>query len=167
MTKSEKYFLNHGEIQIHVDGQHQVVPFFKAQELACPGTALIQYEPIFLACLVTLRFTVNHGMTLNSAGRSPSYNATIDGAHKNSLHQTLNPKHKNKYTKHALMACAVDVSTRRWSESKIKKFVATAEKLGFSVGIAKTFIHLDRRDLAGLPQHRFYYGSAKTWFANI
>lgn len=167
MAMPEKYFVNNGEFQEHVDGDFVVVPFFKAHELACPKTALVQFEPIFLAFLVTLRFTVDHSMTLNSACRTPMYNAMLEGAHKNSLHQTLNPIRKNKYSGQALMSCAVDVKTRGWSNAKIKRFVRFAEELGFSVGIAKTFIHLDRRDLAGLSQHRFYYGSAKAWFANI
>jgi hypothetical protein len=162
-----KYFLNDGEYQAHVSKNYQVVPFFKAHELACPKTALIQMEPIFLARLVCLLYELDHGLTLNSACRTPSYNATLEGAHKHSLHQTLNPKHKNRFTDQALMTCAVDIKTRGWSDTKIKNLVNKAEKLGFSVGIAKTFIHLDSRDVAGLPPHRFYYGSAKTWFENI
>ncbi len=161
------YSLNTGHQLVAVDGAHPVVPFFKAKELACPKTGLIQYEPIFLARLVTLRVYLAFWFVLNSASRTPSYNKTIEGAHRNSLHQTLNPKHVNQYTNEALMSCAVDIKTRGWADAKIKRLVMAAELFGFSVGIAKNFIHLDGRDIAGLPQHRFYYGSAKTWFVNI
>ncbi len=152
---------------IQVDGHYEVTPFFKAHELACPDKALIQYEPMFLVKISNLRYECDHGMTLNSAGRTPTYNANLEGAHKNSLHQTLNPKHQNIKTRQALMSCAVDVRTRNWSPQKIKDFVAMAEEHGFSVGIAKTFIHLDYRALAGLPPIRFYYTGAKSWFAKL
>jgi hypothetical protein len=161
------YFLNNGEYQGDVKGDFEVVPFFIADELACPTAKIIQYEPIYLCRLTTLRVMVDHSMPVNSGGRTPSYNKLLEGAHVRSLHQTINPVHKNYRTGQALKACANDISTRGWSNAKIKNFVAKAELLGFSVGIAKSFIHIDGRDLAGLPQHRFYYWSAKAWYENI
>lgn len=161
------YFLNNGAYQMEVPREFEIAPFFMAHELACPQSKLIQVEPVFLCRLVTLRFIVDHTMLINSACRTPTYNKLLEGAHKNSLHQTINPKHKNALTGHALKMAAVDIKTTGWAKAKIKRFVNEAEKLGLSVGIAKTFIHLDGRDIAGLPQHRFYYGSAREWFASI
>lgn len=88
-------------------------------------------------------------MTLSSCCRCSEHNRR-EGGNAGSFHLTENIKWKVPGT------CAVDV-VRRGAEYD-RKLLSTALKLGWSIGIAKTFIHLDRRsDYTDLKAALFTY----------
>ena len=82
-----------------------------------------------LRLLDQLRDLVREPLKINSSYRSPTYNEKIGGS---------------KGSKH-MEGIAVDISC---TNSTLRhKIVCEATSLGFTVGVAKTFIHLDIRDI--------------------
>ena len=124
--------------------------YFTKEELECKGTGELLLDPNFVTQLRTLRHVLNAPMALTSACRSPSHNEAI-GGHPRSLHLTSNPSHPTE----GCMAC--DVDRTKWEEDFVEHFIDLAWELGWSVGIAKTFIHIDRRVDIGLKQHKYWY----------
>jgi len=88
-------------------------------------------------------------MVVNSCCRSRAYNIKV-GGNPRSLHMMDNPVHPIDGT------AAVDISATGGGVIRLA-LVKAALDLGWSVGIAKTFTHLDRRDLAGLTPAMFTY----------
>lgn len=85
-------------------------------------------DETFLLLLDELRDRFGHPMHINSSFRTPEWNFTVGGA-KNSQH---------------LKGNAVDV---KCTDAKLRALlVKEALGLGLSVGVAKTFIHLDNRE---------------------
>lgn len=105
--------------------------YFGVKELACPCCGETRFLQGFFDELNDLRHDVGHPLILNSAYRCPDHNRRVGGKVGG-----FHPK-----------GCAVDVSTADWSGAKKWKFVTTAMKRGWSVGVAKTFIHIDLRVL--------------------
>lgn len=87
-----------------------------------------QMDKIFLESLDTLRHNAAIPFNITSSYRSPEYNASVGGA-KRSMH---------------LQGRAVDISCANSYNRRI--IVMEALDLGLTVGIAKTFIHIDDRD---------------------
>lgn len=90
----------------------------------------------FLNALELLRIGYDRPMIITSGCRSPEHNAAI-GGHPRSLHLTENPHHNLQG------ACAVDI--KRPVGSDLHRLLHAATSLGWSIGIAKTFVHLDKR----------------------
>ena len=124
--------------------------FFAHQELACPSTGQVSLAPQFEKDLLELRITFDHPMTVTSCCRSASHNAAI-GGHPHSLHVYDRSHHPTRGT------AAIDIA---WPDSATQKtnLLRLALALGWSVGVARGFLHLDRRDIVGLPQTPFGYG---------
>ena len=127
--------------------------YFSDKELACKGTGVILLDPLFAEQLPLLREAWGFPLIPTSVCRTPEHNKKV-GGHPNSLHLTINPKHKTKG------CCAADIRWATWDTPTKLRFARLAYSMGWSVGLHNTFIHIDRRDCAGLPQAVFLYG---TW----
>jgi hypothetical protein len=112
------------------------VNYFTDHELACRHCGQIKLAEGFRDKLNVLRQAVNFPLAVNSCCRCPEWNDHIGGK-KNSFHLISHP----------WGCCAVDISTVAWTSAKLWRFVSTAMKHGWSVGInfQKAFVHLDRR----------------------
>lgn len=110
-------------------------PFFSVKELACKGTGDVILHPGFLADLITLRESYGMPMFVTSGCRSIQHNKAVGGA-ANSLHLTENERF-------GCNTLAVDI--KRPPGQHLHQLIQKATDLGWTVGIAKTFIHLDRR----------------------
>ena len=111
--------------------------YFDKQELACQCCGKLPYQKdvmtesqyrAFGAALDTLREAYGAPMTITSAYRCPHHNSEIGGA-KSSQH---------------MAGIAVDVAV---TGADALRLVSVALALGgwYGVGVAKNFIHLDRR----------------------
>ena len=88
--------------------------------------------------------------------RCPQHNKDVRGHH-NSMHMTFKENKK-------IGATAFDLRIRGKSYGWRNKLIREALALGFSVGINKSFIHLDLRILADYKQRIFYYkGFVPDW----
>lgn len=103
-------------------------PSFSPEEIACRGTGKVGFEPAAMDKLQALRDLLGAPLMLNSAYRSPEYNAKLKGAAKNSYH---------------MKAMAFDVSMANHDPVR---FEAAARKVGFTgLGFYQrsNFIHVD------------------------
>ena len=127
---------------------------FSVTELQCPTAKIIRLAPGFLDNLEGLRGLFDYGMSVSSGCRTEDHNnwLLIRGykASKASFHLTDNPKYPTNG------CCAIDIA---WPPVKHKhRFIKIATAEGWSVGIAKKFIHLDRRvDYTNLPAAFYTY----------
>lgn len=131
----------------------RVSEHFTRAELACPTTARLELEPGFLDELEILRGLYGRPMAVTSGCRTSEHNEWLIArgyaASPNSLHLIDNVKHGTD-------TCAVDI--RRPAGDDLADLVAKALNLGWTVGLAKTFVHLDRRtQFAGLPRIFYTY----------
>jgi hypothetical protein len=121
---------------------------FSHAELACPRSRAVALAPGFGDALDRLRDAYGLAMVLTSACRSAEHNARI-GGHARSLHLIGNPHWRCD-------TCAVDV--RMVDGPARGRLIALAWERGWSVGIAPSFLHLDRRTaVVGLPQTTWLY----------
>ena len=127
--------------------------YFSDRELMCKGSGIILLDPVFERELPLLREACGFPLIPTSVCRSPEHTKLVKG-HPNSLHLTINPKHKTNG------CCAADIRWNDWDNAKKLAFARLAYSMGWSIGLHNTFIHIDRRDCAGLPQAVFLYG---TW----
>ena len=125
------------------------IPYFTHGELACHKTHKIKLAEGFGDKLVALRKEYGLIMPVTSGCRSKEYNRSI-GGHYRSLHVYDEPHHQTGG------CCAVDV---RMEDGVVKgHLVATAWKMGWSIGVHGNFVHLDMRsDYTDLPQAFFTY----------
>ena len=121
---------------------------FSHEELACPKTGIVRLADGFARHLVELRVAYGRPMKVNSCCRSKAHNETVKG-HSNSLHVYDDSAHGLNG------AAAIDIAIADPVDRGA--LVILAWRMGWSIGHAKTFLHLDRRDLAGLPQGMFGY----------
>lgn len=130
---------------------NQPIPFFTPDELRCRGTGLYRLDRRFAAHLPVLRLAIGLPMYPTSCCRSESHNNRI-GGHPRSLHVCDRPAHES-----AGGAMAIDISTMGYDEALIERMTTTALSLGWSVGVAPTFLHFDRRVDIGMVAVRFTY----------
>ena len=117
---------------------------FSAEELASPDTGVVRLHPGFAEALRELRLAYGKAMIVNSCCRTAAHNDQV-GGHPRSLHVYDSPHHAARGQAGTL---AIDVRYGNGGEGW--QLVAAAQRLGWSIGVAKTFVHLDRRDLIGL-----------------
>jgi hypothetical protein len=108
--------------------------YFSNSELVCKCCGQSRLAAGFLDHLNALREACGHALSPNSVCRCDKHNKAEGGAD-GSMHRTGHP----------WGTCAADIGTSGWSGAKKHAFVSTAMRLGWSVGVAKTFIHVDRR----------------------
>lgn len=123
--------------------------FFKASELSCPCCNKLTVTNEFIDHLVKLREVFDYPMHPTSCARCLKHNTDI-GGHYRSLHLMLNPRGHTG-------TLAIDISRHNMSEWVSGQLAGIAYAFGWSVGIADSFIHLDRRIDIGLPQAKFSY----------
>lgn len=128
--------------------------FFKAAELKCPTSGDVVLAPGFLDKLIEFRKRLNKPMIINSACRSNAHNEWLLSrgykASRNSFHLINNRKYQTGGS------CAVDVKAT--SPEFRRELILMAQSLDWSVGIAETFIHIDRRvDYTRLSRATFFY----------
>lgn len=92
-----------------------------------------------LEAMALLRVAVRRPMVNNSGPRSLAHNTAIGGK--------PGSYHLYEGDGHELGCCAWDISTTVWSQAEIDRLVITAWQLGWSVGVANTFVHVDCRSL--------------------
>tara|TARA_R110002020_G_scaffold213289_3_gene420010 strand:+ start:1391 stop:1783 length:393 start_codon:yes stop_codon:yes gene_type:complete len=130
-----------------------MLKYFTDEELQCPSTKEIKLAEGFGEKLDELRESLDAPMQLTSACRSTAHvNWLLERgypASENSFHLIDNPKHGTD-------TCAVDVAIPDSVYRKDLMLLALAE--GWTVGVAKNFVHLDRRaDYTDLPQIVYVY----------
>lgn len=123
---------------------------FSHEELACPATGEVRLHPGFDFHLAQLRMAFGTFMYPTSGCRSAAHNRAVGGV-ETSFHIWDEPPFG------AEGALALDVERRGGVYAR--RLVAIALPLGWSIGVAKTFIHLDRRDLVGRPPMLWGYGN--------
>lgn len=126
-----------------LDYSNQVL--FSRDEVNCPCCGEAKFAEGFTADLRDLRLAFGKPMIVNSCCRCPDYNEHV-GGHKMSLHKLREGRTQG--------TCAIDISC----PDNVYKcdLVQDALNAGWSVGVYKTFVHLDRRGYAGLPQSMFW-----------
>ena len=120
---------------IDFHAQSYVINHFRASELGCKCCGKIRMARGFAEQLVVLRDTFGLPMIMRSGCRCKKHN-TDEGGHQNSAHLCdISTKHTSRMD---WGMCGVDVG------NPSDKLISTAIALGWSVGIAQTFAHLDR-----------------------
>lgn len=122
---------------------------FTEDEMRCKGSGMLIVSERFMDELQRLREQLSRPMRLTSACRSAEHNKRV-GGHPRSLHVCDEPARSEQHGCLAVDVAIVDGGYRG-------HLVATAWRLGWSVGWNKTFVHLDRRDYVGLKQSTFDY----------
>ncbi len=122
---------------------------FSDKELACRHCGKLHLAPGFAEKLKELRLDVGLPMIVNSCCRCPKHNKAVKGSPR-SFHLTDNLVYGT------LGTCAIDIARRGYEADR--QVITAALVNGWSVGIAKTFIHLDRRtDYTNLKAVIFTY----------
>jgi hypothetical protein len=112
---------------------------------------LAKFHPGFLDSLEALRVDLRQPMKLTSACRCSEHNEAV-GGHPKSLHVGDVAMHPGQEGTLGVDVEAADGNYRG-------ELFTKAWKHGFSIGwnAKRKFLHLDRRDLVGLPQQSFDY----------
>ena len=128
-----------------------MTPHFTRLELACTHCGEAKFHPGFLDALEALRVELGMKMKVSGPARCKAHNAAV-GGHPKSLHIFDEPQHPGQEGTLGLDVAAADGAYRG-------KLFSLAWKHGFSIGwnAKKKFLHIDRRDLIGLPQTSFDY----------
>jgi hypothetical protein len=127
--------------------------FFTEEELQCPSGKVVKLAEGFGEKLDQLRDMLDRPMSLTSACRTTAHiNWLLERgypASANSFHLIDNPKYGTD-------TCAVDVSMP--DNEYRKELMKLALEEGWTVGVAKSFVHIDRRsDYTDLPQIIYVY----------
>lgn len=123
---------------------------FTPAEVACKSTGFILLHPGFMDALQALRAGFGRSMTVTSCCRTKAHNEKV-GGHPRSLHVCDEPQHPGQKG-----TLAVDIAVANAVAARDLGLLAL--NTGWSVGVPRTgFIHLDRRDLVGLPRGLFGY----------
>ena len=123
--------------------------YFTEKELRCKGSGIVSLADGFAEMLIEFREGYGDFMIPTSCCRSWKHNQAI-GGHRNSSHIFDHPERDFRGTFGIDIFCTDGV--------KRKKMIEVALRLGWSVGINKTFVHFDRRtDYLKLPQQVFTY----------
>jgi hypothetical protein len=114
---------------------------FSVKELQCPTSFKIKLAYGFIGDLEELRVAYAHGMEVTDGCRDESYNEWLISrgypASENSFHLIKNVKYMTEG------CCAVDVA--RPDAVLLHSLIKHATALNWSIGLGKTFVHLDRR----------------------
>lgn len=113
--------------------------YFKKSELACRCCGEMKCMDDFLVKLVEMREAWARPMVVTSCCRCLKHNDTVGGKH-NSFHLFDQPGHTG-----LAGTIAIDISTTSLTGDDRHKLAKLAMNTGWSVGIAKTFLHFDRR----------------------
>lgn len=113
--------------------------YFSDHETKCKCCGITQLAPGFLDRLNSLRAKCGHPLVINSMCRCRKYNEKVDGKAK-SFH-LINSKELTGVDG----CCAADISTVNWTPEQRKFFIAIVKAEGWSLGVGKTFLHVDRR----------------------
>ena len=127
--------------------------YFTEDELKCPTTGQFKLQDGFGDALDALREEFNQSMIITSGCRTDEHNEWLQGrgypASSNSFHLIDNDKYGTD-------TCAVDV--KRKDGAYAAQLIKVGLNRNFSVGIAKTFIHIDLRTAyTNLPQVVYSY----------
>lgn len=114
---------------------------FSHAELACKKTGEVKLANGFASALVSFRVAYNRPLHPSSCCRSALHNKDV-GGHERSLHVFDKPFHPVEGT------CAIDFEMTDIFDRY--RMVALATSMYWSVGVHKQFVHMDRRQLAGL-----------------
>ena len=130
-----------------------MLEYFTEKELQCPSGKVVKLAEGFGEKLDQLRDMLDRPMSLTSACRTTAHiNWLLERgypASKNSFHLIDNPKHGTD-------TCAVDVGIPD-SQYRMELMKLALEE-GWTVGVAKSFVHIDRRsDYTDLPQIVYVY----------
>ncbi len=120
---------------------------FTREELACPCCGRVRVMEPFVKELRALRERMNRSMRVNSCSRCESRNQAI-GGHPRSLH-VFNDQRGT---------CAIDIHIP--DDAYRHRLVHMALDNGWSVGVYKTFVHLDMRTMVGLQPKVFWGGGS-------
>lgn len=123
---------------------------FSHAELACKGTGIVKLAEGFGQWIDEIRISWDKPLTVNSCCRSVEHNKAVGGV-PNSYHLFDLPGRD-------FDTCAVDFAI---SANQRREFVAMILRKfpDASIGIAKTFVHVDRRNhYDGSPPTLFTYG---------
>jgi len=125
------------------------IQYFTHKELACKQTGKLILAQGFADRLTQLRIKFNRPMIVTSCCRSKEYNAKVGGSYR-SFHVYDHPYYKTGGS------CAIDVAM---NDGHIRgKLISLAWRSGWSIGVNKKFVHLDRRiDYTNLKQIIFLY----------
>lgn len=121
---------------------------FTADEFACKASGGIRLAMGFADRLLALRLEFGQAMAVNSACRSLKHNEDVGGAPK-SFHVYDFPQND------ADGCCAVDIIRKNGEYPA--ELVELALSKGWSVGVSKHFMHLDRRVDFGYNRVLFGY----------
>jgi hypothetical protein len=125
------------------------LPYFTGEELACRSSGGLLLADGFAEKLLTLRTKFGKPMPVTSCCRSSEYNRKISGA-PDSFHIYDQPR------RGFIGTCAIDISIQNPTDKG--DLMSLAWQLGWSIGVHKNFIHLDRRsDYTELKQTVFGY----------
>ena len=126
-----------------------MLPYFKHKELACRATGRVQLADGFAEQLVALRKKWGNPMIVTSCCRSKDHNSKVGGSPR-SFHVYDHPYYNTGGT------CAIDISCT--NSATRGQLIHLAWQEGWSIGVNKTFIHLDYRTLyTNLKQSLFLY----------
>jgi hypothetical protein len=125
--------------------------FFSDAELRCTHCGMLKIHRGFRGELEGLRGELGLPMKITGPGRCKAHNEAV-GGHPKSLHIMDEPQHEGQQG-----MLGVDVETPNGVYRG--RLFSIAWKRGFSIGwnAKKKYLHLDRRDLIGLPQTSFDY----------
>lgn len=125
------------------------IPHFTREELACRTTGGLVLAEGFAEKLLELRTTFNKPMPVTSCCRSSDYNKKIGGS--------LNSFHIYDSARYGFIGtCAIDIAIKDPTDKG--DLMTMAWQLGWSIGVHKNFLHLDRRiDYTELKQTMFGY----------
>lgn len=121
--------------------------YFSDDELRCKSSGAVKLDPNFEKTLLEYRETVAHPLYVNSCCRSTEHNKAIGGAERSyHLYEGVDDGRKG--------TLAIDLRVQ--NDKQRANMVKTALLMGWSVGIYRTFIHIDRRVDIGKPQVCFW-----------
>jgi len=129
-----------------IDSQNKKTLFTRTElQCKCGCNSLVLAEG-FAENLRQLRELFKQPMIINSCCRCPRNNAVVGGADM-SYHLTNNAISKG--------TCAIDIARRGYDYDS--SLIQWALSLGWSVGLHKRFIHIDRRVDYGQPAVIYHY----------
>lgn len=143
-------YINSNGKTYQVEHSFEVMPYFTAGELACKGTGVIKVDRTLEIHLPVLRHQWAKPLAITSGCRTPKHNTAI-GGHPNSFHLTENGKYKTNGT------AGVDIAWRTWDHETKLAFIKLAKQLGWNIGVADTFVHVDRGRDYGLDYRKWKY----------